>query len=350
MPSSCSLPISSTPFSRYQSESARDLPSLSTLLEEDQGLNPALILDTLLRERHVKPMGKRAVARGTSIRIAATRVASVYQHLWAKSTLRNRQGLWQRFMDWLTTKGRTLNDHNATLFIESTTARVQGKHQYAKDLRAILNRMAVSTTHLSIYAAGLRGKGALIPIHQSAPLSIGQVIYLVSITPYPRVIAIMVAWKTASRWDEVHKLCKYHFVHVTDSEVIIDWLNLPKSSRTDPYRPGRYTVITGKWTAEIAHYVRTMRREQSLTSMTTAQMEQLLIETFGPNYGSHSFKHGAINVLAHHAAEGLISRELVSLMAKHSLALDLANTTIRYVQDKRAAARMLGTQNASKLL
>jgi hypothetical protein len=65
---------------------------------------------------------------------------------------------------------------------------------------------------------------------------------------------------------------------------------------------------------------------------------------------AHSLKHGAIDELARMSAAGKIDPSLVARLAKHKQQSDLVESTVRYVTDKVALARMLGTQAATALL
>ena len=69
-----------------------------------------------------------------------------------------------------------------------------------------------------------------------------------------------------------------------------------------------------------------------------------------PQYSSRSIRNGAIKLLAQAAADGKIPPQTVSVMAKHKMVAMLADTTIRYVQDPVALARIHATDKATLLL
>ncbi len=102
-------------------------------------------------------------------------------------------------------------------------------------------------------------------------------------------------------------------------------------------------------TDEIYRAVAAMRAEQSLTTCTTAQLERAL-KQLGGGYSAHSIKHGAMAHLVRLGAQGLVSVEQLELIAKHKKASQIAPTTVRYLQDKVATARFLGTQAVTRLL
>lgn len=359
VPSFVRFNVSSTPFTTHNSScsgtphcppSPSDSPpQLAELLQQDS-VTTHQVVNSLLNARRVAVSRARLQQHGVMIHTAATRVASSLQAVWAPSTLRQRQGLWQRFEAWLRFHGRTMTDHNATLFVETTAAEVQGKHQYAKTLMAVLNRMRIPTEMLSMYAAGLRAQGALVPQQQSAPISRSQLTAMMTQVA-PRLQAAMaLAWKTASRWDEIHNLQGCNFVLISPQEIIIDWARITKMTRSNPYRASKYTVVIGDLTATIAATIRGILPNESLTTVDAAQMERFLLQSLGPGYGAQSFKHGAMNVLAQAAANGLLETHLLALVAKHKMTTELSAMTVRYIQDRAAAARALGTSRATTLL
>lgn len=303
----------------------------------------------LLAHRRKFPKRK---AGSVTIRTAASNLAKIYRAVWAKSTLTKRKNLYLRFNEWLAQHHRPLTDHSATLFLESTGTTKQARHQYGKELMAILNRMQFSTSRLSLYLTGLRALGALMPIKQAKPMpkELVRKILANGRIPQDLKVAIMVAWKTASRWGEVQQLTGENFIYRAPDQVIIDWERKTKTTRSDPYRASKYTVIEGEMTEEIYRAVATMRPEQCLTQHTTAQLERMLKTHLGGGYSAHSIKHGAMVHLVRLGAQGLVSVEQLELIAKHKKASQIAPTTVRYLQDRVATARFLGTQAVTRLL
>ena len=83
--------------------------------------------------------------------------------------------------------------------------------------------------------------------------------------------------------------------------------------------------------------------------MTTEDLTRAF-KAFPPSskYTAHSPKRGAIDHLVRKAVEGRIPAAIIPMLAKHSWRLhDFPETTIRYVSDKPALARLLGTQDAT---
>jgi hypothetical protein len=301
---------------------------------------------------HKRKVPKRRRGGSVTIRTAASNLAKIYRAVWAKSTLSRRKNLFLNFNEWLARHQRPLTDHSATLFLESIGTTKQTRHQYGKELMAILNRMQHPTSRLSLYLSGLRALGALVPFRQAKPMPKEVVMKILAdgTISYDVKVALMVAWKTASRWGEVYQLTGENFIYRAPQQVIIDWERKTKTTRSDPFRASKYTVIEGDMTAEIYRAVAKLRSGQSLTKCTTKQFGKLLKKRIGGGYGVHSIKHGAMSHLVRLGAEGLVTPDQLELIAKHKKATQLASTTVRYLQDKVATARFLGTQAATRLL
>lgn len=292
----------------------------------------------------------RRRAGTVTIRTAAANLAKVYRAVWARSTLNKRKNLFLRFKEFIAEHQRPLTDHSATLFLETTGTSKQARHQYGKELMAILNRMQIPTTRLSMYLSGLRAMGALVPLQQAKPITKGLLLRMSELVEPRLRAAILVAWKTASRWGEVQELTGENFIHRSRDQVIIDWERKTKTTRSDPYRASKYTVIEGEMTSEIYEEIKLLGAKQRLTEIDTAGLVKVMRRTVGNGYSAHSIKHGAMAHLVRLGAEGKVTVEQLELIAKHKKATQMAATTIRYLQDRVATARFLGTQEVTRLL
>lgn len=309
------------------------------------------IINTMLFQRTQRLSKQQRRTRTVTIHTAISRLNRVLNNVWAKSTLKNRTATYQRFHDWLKTHGRTMNDHNAALFLESTGVSVQGRHQYGKELMAIMNRLMMPTKRISFYLTGLRAMGALVPRHQMAPLRKEQIRQLADAqATLGAKLAILIAWKTASRWDEVQHLSKESIVLNTEREIILDWGRGTKTTRQDPYRASKYTVIVGDWTEEIHRGLQMKGEFNKLTATTTEEIAKIIRQMFGKGFGAHSIKHGAMTQLVYHAALGELRTDQLEIIAKHKSKAEISRATVRYLQDRTAAARMLGTQQVTMWL
>lgn len=239
-------------------------------------------------------------------------------------------------------------DHNACLWIMSTETEPQGALSYCKALQAVYGRLKWQTNCLSMLAAGLRHQGANTPIHPAEAISFEEVQRLVAQFPQIR-LGIMIAWATASRWDEVHRLKRSAFIHLAEDEVIIFWGEHTKTSADNPFLATMYTVIKGFFTKDICREVSNMQPEQLVTDLTTTALDKLFAKR-KMQWSGHSFKKGAANQMVKAAAAGLFPITLLPTVLKHQQSSDLASVTLRYVTDKVAVARALGTGQATQFL
>lgn len=236
--------------------------------------------------------------------------------------------------------------HTMTSWVISTQTAPQGQLSYNKVCSAILKlRAQMLSNPLSLHRKNLAGLGGLIPIAQAPALPIELLSHQAL---QPHRLAVLLAWKSASRWDEIHRLTKSNFIFISETEIIIDWFVNTKASRTDPFRCSRFTVIAGQFTAEIYHALQRLHSTAPVTLMSTTQMAKVL-KSVG-QFSAHSFKAGAIDVLTRFMKPGLENEMLLARLAKHKHPLDLPHTSNRYPRDPVTFARFLGTQNATILL
>ena len=124
--------------------------------------------------------------------------------------------------------------------------------------------------------------------------------------------------------------------------------NAPKSHTTDPHRPDRYILITGKSTATIATKLQQLQPNERLTTVTTSAVDRVLKQW---NITGHSFKHGAALILIKAVIDNVLPHEAMSFLLKHKVENPpLSPTTCRYVQDPRSLAIVNGSDKATKLL
>lgn len=278
--------------------------------------------------------------------------------MWASSTWRTRQSLWRRFEEFRSTQPASESlGMLMAMFVESLEVTPQTKHNYAKALSAVATRMQVMVPEVRMYTQGLLADGAGVPIEQAAPMTREQLNWIMSDpacpASAPERMAIFVAWKTASRWDDVAQLTKESFLVLRDDEIIIDWAQHTKSSRLDPFRPSRWTVIRHRLPlSALSKFVQNLPAGAKFTSLTTTRLTGLL-HAYQPtaNLSAHSIKRGAATVLAQAALEGRLDLTLLPLVLKHQTALPaLPATTLRYIADGPLIARTLRTQDATLLL
>jgi hypothetical protein len=257
---------------------------------------------------------------------------------WADSTKRARSRLYDELLETMTAAPEVPLQTTAAIMVQKKGVAIQTKLSYAKNLQTILRSMGEETTVISAYIAGLRVMGAEKPIKQADPITKQQ---LLEIECPPHVkTALLLAWKTASRMDEIARLEKDSIVESTPEMIVVNFSDRTKKSRGKPFLPENMCIVTGDLT--------TMLHESLPAAMdnwpTRAELSRYLPHPFT----DHSIKHGAAIVLMEAAAENKFDKELVSLVLKHQDKRAITQTTITYCGGRLdLAARVLGTQLAT---
>jgi integrase len=284
------------------------------------------------------------------------RLEEAIMKMWASKTFKDRRYLVQRWLRWCNHYGLMPNPSTVAPFIMSIpTIKIQGQFAYAKAMSGTFRHLGLERQDVLTLTSSLRAQGGAIPDEQATPMPKPVLErWLNQLTcPFLRLSA-MICWKTASRWGEVALLTKEHFIRATPEEVIIDWSTLPKGRKRDPYTPSMYTVICGHWTREIYNLLQLVRTDHPFCPWTTEKLEKQFKETRSmEEYGRHSFKRGAVTHLIEVAEQQGIQLDprLISVLLKHKLVCDLLSSSdLRYPSAGPGLARLLGTQNLTKLL
>ena len=237
----------------------------------------------------------------------------------------------------------------------SVRVAVQGLLSYAKSLSAVMGRIGIENGPLLSLAAALRANGAAIPLEQATPMTSFDLVDWARGQDLKTHLAMLVCWKTASRWGETAALSRDQFISVSPSEIIIDWFRTPKGRRANPYSPSRWTVIKGNHTEEIKILLDAMGEFKKLHPWDTSK----LVKTFQQDgrmkrYTAHSIKRGAIShlleVLASDQEQQGLTEGLISRLAKHAGVSALSDTTLRYGGNPIAMARALKIGDVTCLL
>lgn len=280
------------------------------------------------------------------------------RNIWANSTWANRASLVHRLerfrKDDPMLAERTDNalDWSIVLFVESTQTIASSKLTYVKHLLALYRRQEHQLPICSIYATALRGLGS-VPMHQARPAlhtNIDRMLMRAAAESTRLQTAIFIAWKTASRWDEISRLTKESFILVTEKEIIVEWMNNTKTTRLDPWRSSTWTVIAHP--APMTQYVEvinSLQPEETLTPFSTTQFVDWMQKDLSTRHlSAQSIKRGALTLLVQFVLAGQLDIALVPRMAKHKMVIDaLPATTFRYLDDKVSLARLMKTQDAS---
>ena len=250
-------------------------------------------------------------------------------------------------------------------FLADTAPQVKASTalSYASSLRAIARRLGTPHTPvLDLLTAGLSVTSTAEPLRQAVPATPRQMRFLAEQAwdtdrTGRLAMALWTAWKTASRWDDVLGLRKTNFIEfdMTRNQVVIEW-GTTKTNRRQRFRASAFTGLQEDnqpaTLQQLQRVVQRLRADTPLAPLTTAQLRRWMQQfPRTQQLTAHSIKRGALNVLAEQAAQGHFNPRLLALVAKHVDALhDFPSSTLRYVQDKAALARMLGTQDATRFL
>lgn len=225
---------------------------------------------------------------------------------------------------------------------------------YAKTMRSLFPILQGQT--LDQYINGLKATGALIPHRQSHPIqrsTFYDAILPQAASPDPE-IPLRLCRKLSSRWDEISRITKERVRQASPTEILVEFVDKTKCSRSRPFRPDMYVIMTAEEQiiARVMQYVNTLQPNQPITSWSTQKLATWLQRVTGdPSVGGQSIKRGALQDLMIAAAQGVIPLPLVSFMGKHLGASPmLAETTVRYLTDKIMLARATMTNKASEIL
>ncbi|KAK7198839.1 hypothetical protein NESM_000849900 [Novymonas esmeraldas] len=113
-------------------------------------------------------------------------------------------------------------------------------------------------------------------------------------------------------------------------------------------------AIRGELTDTIAEYLnrrlgsRRMAKDTRFFPYPTQEIRELLRPA---GYKAHSVKRGALTHVTQQMVNTSLPLHLVGVLARHaSSTINIAPVTLRYLQDVRAAARLIGTGNLTALL
>lgn len=273
-------------------------------------------------------------------------------NMWSNTTWMQMRSLWARLNLFCDEYNLARNEMSCILFVHSLSVTPSTKHTYVRYLINIYRKMGWSYSQLALYDSALRSTGALFPSTQAVPLTRADVENISATQPQVTGIALKLAWKTASRWNDISRLTSASVLLNTPTEVILYFGSATKTSRQNPFRPDLFVVIQGRWTEEISLYLRqrlpTVGKGLPLFPISTEAMTDVL-RPFG--FRAHSIKRGAIEHLFQVLPTGDQRMSLIPLLAKHGPAFGpLRELTIRYVSDQVAMARHLGTGLLTSML
>ena len=150
------------------------------------------------------------------------------------------------------------------------------------------------------------------------------------------------------------RLTKESFALNTPSEIIVEWMANTKTTRMDPWRTSAWTVIQHH--APMNHYNEIIQSlpatADPLLDSTTAQFVAWVQQDQQTSkITAQSIKRGSLTLLSQMVLKQELDISLIPRMAKHKVEFDVfPATTLRYLSDRITLARMLRTQEATRLL
>lgn len=272
--------------------------------------------------------------------------------MWSEATWVQYRSLWRRLQEFAASQGRSADDGTMVLFIQHLPITTASKHTYARTCINILNRMGHPHPLLTMYDKGLRSSGGEIPLHQAEPMRHGDLLHILPSLPPLMAQGLMLAWKTASRWDEIARLQRTSVLQITEDEIVLYFGAETKTSRTSPFRPELFCVVRGPWTKELGQFLRQrMQTVQPGLPLIPVQTAAVTLALAPYGYSAHSIKRGALSHVMAALPEGSPHFHILSLLAKHARSAPaVTSVTLRYVEQQVLTARQLGTGLLTSLL
>ena len=286
--------------------------------------------------------------------------------IWAESTWATRAALWSRLQQFSAENNITawpLGVRAVAFISNQTQLNPTTAYNYSRTIAALAHCFGKPVPLLELYSSAVRAAGAGTPIKQAVPLTRPLVRTLIlralESNDHRLATAMYLAWKTASRWNDVLNLTKESLIHfersATESTVVIEW-GPTKANRQRQFRVDGWTVVVELMNHEAIDMTRrvfdSLQPGERLTTVSTENLRNYM-KRFQDTaqFTAHSFKRGAIDVLVTCASMGLLDVRLIPIMAKHKDDLhSFPATTLRYAPNKVHLAKMLGTQSATRLL
>jgi hypothetical protein len=206
--------------------------------------------------------------------------------------------------------------NHPTDFISVGTA-----YSYSKRLGSMFHKMdiALDWTLLRCFRRALKRRGALVPESQALPLTADHYKVLVGALlqegQLQWAVALMLAWRTASRLDEIlnRKVDDISFASEPDDEQQKVFIRFA-GHKGDPFQ--LFGSIPLFLTKRESSFLRTLCRSRMPgTELLTCNSNQVItcLQRMDPTYTGHSIKRGALLVMLIND----VPLELIRIFAKH---------------------------------
>ncbi|KAK7200671.1 hypothetical protein NESM_000123600 [Novymonas esmeraldas] len=199
-----------------------------------------------------------------SLKSSITHLAAVVREgLWMQRTWRQYESIWGRLNAYARQGNLPLSDQSGTMLVNDLTVAPTTKVGYANQLANLFKKMGLPSDTLRTYAQAQRAQGSARPTHQAPPIPKTVLVSIAEQQTERLKIGLLLAWKTAFRWDDIARMTKRTICSTADDDVILDFGCATKTSRTRPFRPELLVTITGDFTADIATYLRQVLRRKA---------------------------------------------------------------------------------------
>lgn len=260
-------------------------------------------------------------------------------------------------------------DARVALYIvkEKTNLAYSSRVKYAKEFRAMAHALGM-TEHptLDMYIRATSALAASAPIKQAQLIKEDELGAMVLRAWQEEnnpalAVSIYLCFKTCSRWGDVANLTKENFIinhdNLNNNEILVIWGTKVKTHRLRPFKATGLTVVVEETAPdmmeELKRQIRKLKKDQKLCPKSTDQMLKWLKKKQATSRLScHSFKRSALDKLTTAVLEEKLAPTLLPLMAKHQdkNLQHFPESTIRYLANKVALAKILKTQEATRLL
>ena len=267
------------------------------------------------------------------------------------ASTRARHDYIARAWRWLQNQGVPVSAEGILVLVEWLAIGVlpSTAHTYGVTVRTMYPHLA--TQALDHWIKSLAKAAAAKPQNQATPLTKEEIEEALAHLPLGPRWALWLAWKTASRWDEVMRLLTDSFEFLSPTEVLVKFGGETKASGEHPFREEMYPMVEDPRVTQFRNHLATLRPGSPITTWKTRDITAALRKILGKDHGASSIKRGALTLLALLAVEGKCDPRLIPIMAKHKRPNPLfPDMTVRYLNNLVAVSRLVGTQSATRLL
>ncbi|KAK7195574.1 hypothetical protein NESM_000486000 [Novymonas esmeraldas] len=179
-----------------------------------------------------------------SLRVSIARLtADMREGLWTTRTWKQMESLWTRLHAYAAQRALPISDQTATLFVHDLDVAPTTKVGYANQLANLFRKMGLPSEVLRTYAQSQRGLGGARPANLAPPIPRAALVAIAEAQPDRLRVAMLLAWKTASRWDDIARVTKRSLLSVREDQIIVDFGSATKTSRARPFRPEMPVVV-----------------------------------------------------------------------------------------------------------